>query len=389
MVRSTPPDFKLQSPANPLRVLMTTDTLGGVWTFSLELIASLAHRNVSFTLATMGHLLSQRQRYDLAKLPNVDLRESEYRLEWMNQPWCDVDAAGQWLLEIQDEVAADLVHINGYSHAGLGWNVPVVCAGHSCVLSWWAAVHNSEPPGSWDNYRKRASAGLRNADAIIAPSHAMAESLKQIYGPLAQDVHVIANGRSAASFSRGPKHPFIFGAGRLWDQAKNLAALDAAAIGLPWPVYIAGQHEHPEIGSQFSANNVRMLGELGAQEMRCWLAEADIYALPAKYEPFGLSVLEAALSGCALLLGDIPSLRENWEGAAIFVDPDDIGAIHASLLRLIKHPVERRRAATAAHDRALQLSETQMASRYLALYERVLANRHPSARHVPAETLHT
>ncbi len=33
--------------------------------------------------------------------------------------------------------------------------------------------------------------------------------------------------------------------------------------------------------------------------------------LPARYEPFGLSVLEAALSGCALVLGDIPSLRES------------------------------------------------------------------------------
>ena len=49
----------------------------------------------------------------------------------------------------------------------------------------------------------------------------------------------------------------------------------------------------------------------------------SIYALPARYEPFGLSVLEAALSGCALVLGDIPSLREIWDGAALFVDPDD------------------------------------------------------------------
>jgi hypothetical protein len=45
--------------------------------------------------------------------------------------------------------------------------------------------------------------------------------------------------------------------------------------------------------------------------------------LPARYEPFGLSVLEAALSGCALVPGDIASLRGNWDGVAEFVCPDD------------------------------------------------------------------
>ena len=60
-----------------------------------------------------------------------------------------------------------------------------------------------------------------------------------------------------------------------------------------------------------------------------WYARASIYALPARYEPFGLSALEAALSGCALVLGDIPSLREVWGDAALFVAPDDTDALAA------------------------------------------------------------
>ena len=46
-------------------------------------------------------------------------------------------------------------------------------------------------------------------------------------------------------------------------------------------------------------------GQLTTAEVRNVINTASIYALPARYEPFGLSILEAALSGCALVLGDI------------------------------------------------------------------------------------
>ena len=81
-------------------------------------------------------------------------------------------------------------------------------------------------------------------------------------------------------------------------------------------------------------------------------AAAAIYALPARYEPFGLSVLEAAQHGCALVLGDIDSLRENWDGAALFVDPDDAGALAASWARLAAHPTRAGRAGRAGRARA-------------------------------------
>ena len=55
-------------------------------------------------------------------------------------------------------------------------------------------------------------------------------------------------------------------------------------------------------------------------------------------------VLEAALAGCALVLGDMPSLREIWEGAALFVDPGDDAAIGSALRRAVR----RRRAASLA-----------------------------------------
>src|SRR5690606_8377688 len=104
--------------------------------------------------------------------------------------------------------------------------------------------------------------------------------------------------------------------------AKNLAQLDAVATELPWPVYVAGSTEHPD-GGNAAFDSVETLGVLSRAEMKHWLGRASIYVLPARYEPFGLSALEAALSGCALVLGDIPSLREVWGPAATYVDPAD------------------------------------------------------------------
>jgi glycosyltransferase involved in cell wall biosynthesis len=168
----------------------------------------------------------------------------------------------------------------------------------------------------------------------------------------------------------GAKQPFILAAGRLWDEAKNLAALEAVAPALPWPVHVAGSCEAPD-GQVRRPHAVRALGQLPPAALASEMAGAAIYALPARYEPFGLSILEAALSGCALVLGDIPSLRETWGTAATYVTPDDHAALQTALCRLIDHPVERERLARAARSRALHFSTARMVGACLAAYARI------------------
>src|SRR5438477_12810194 len=120
-------------------VLMTADTIGGVWTYALELTRALAASDVRVTLATMGAALTRDQRCEARRLATLDVVESTYRLEWMPEPWGDVAAAGEWLLRLEADVAPDVVHLNGYAHGGLPWRAPRVVVGHSCVCSWWHA----------------------------------------------------------------------------------------------------------------------------------------------------------------------------------------------------------------------------------------------------------
>ncbi len=67
-------------------------------------------------------------------------------------------------------------------------------------------------------------------------------------------------------------------------------------------------------------------------------ADSSVFASCARYEPFGLAVLEAAQAGMALVLSDIPSLREIWDGAAMFADPRDAAGFAAALRVALDDP---------------------------------------------------
>lgn len=351
------------------RVLLTADTVGGVWTYAVELARELDARGVRVEIATMGAPVAPHQREAIADCANVTLHESSYRLEWMQDPWDEVDAAGEWLLALERDLRPDLVHLNQFAFGALPFRAPRLVVAHSCVASWWRAVHGRAAPSSWDLYRGRVRAGLAGADRVAAPTQAMLVALRLEYGWRAEGL-VLPNGCRPGAFMPAEKKQRVLAAGRFWDEAKNLRALEQAAPGLPWPVCVAGSAAHPD-GGLVQPVGVHFLGELPRAALARELAEAAIYALPARYEPFGLSVLEAALSGCALVLGDIDSLREVWGPAARYVPSSDASALRQALEELIAVPAERTRLAQAAQARAQQYTARAMAERYLAAYARL------------------
>lgn len=346
-----------------MRILLTADTVGGVWTYSLELAAALAPHGVAVHLATMGRPLDAAQRAALTGSAVAELHESAFALEWEDEPWEDVDRAGAWLLELEGQLAPDVVHLNGYAHGCLPWRAPVVAVAHSDVLSWWEAVKGGPAPPAWERYRLAVEAGLRAADAVCAPTQAVLDDLGRHYS-FRTPAFVVHNGRTARQLDAREKERFVFGLGRFWDEAKNVAALRRVRDASTWPIVLAGE------GTP--------LGRLPACEVAAYLARAGIYAAPVRYEPFGLAILEAALAGCALVLGDVPSLREVWGDAAVYVPPDDDDAIAAALRLLARDDELRVEVGQRARRRAARYTPESMALAYLAVYERVLA-REPAA----------
>ena len=347
---------------------MTADTVGGVWTYAVDLCRALEGRNVEVLLATMGAEVKPHQRNELAGLSHVRLAESRFALEWMEAPWADVQRAGRWLLELEESFRPHAVHLNGYVHGSLPFGAPVLCAGHSCVRSWWKAVRGEPVPSSWDTYTDKVQLGLRSARLVVAPTRWMLDQLRAEYGAL-RATRVIPNARpwTQGGGPKARKEPYILSVGRLWDDAKNARALARVAADLPWPVRLAGDPRSPD-GAEVTLANVEHLGFLPPDAMAGQYAGAGIYALPALYEPFGLSVLEAAQHACALVLGDIPSLREVWGDAAMYVPPRDSAGLEAALRMLVCDAPLRQRYGRAAEDRARSFSLEALARAYLDAY---------------------
>jgi glycogen synthase len=354
-----------------IHVLMTADTLGGVWTYACELIGALKPFGVDVTLATMGSPMSPAQARMAAALDNLDVVESKFALEWMPDPWREVDAAGDWLMWLAGKCSPDIVHVNGFAHAALPFGVPVVSVVHSCACSWIRAVRGHEAGPEWNEYRRRVSAGLRASSVVIAPTKAIVRAVFEAHG-LSLPARVIPNGRALARRS-ARKELFVLSAGRVWDEAKGLADLVACARRVPWPIRVAGPRVNPTTNAEVHAPHVEMLGELATDDVVAMMGRASIFASPARYEPFGLAVLEAALSECALVLSDLDTFRETWRDAAVYVHPGDSDALAFQLEQLIRDPLRRIAFSACARARALALTPLRMASSYRGVYDELIA----------------
>ena len=353
----------------PRRLLMTTDAVGGVWSYALDLARSLSSSRIDTMLAVLGPELSAEQRREAQSIDLAAVVETRLPLDWMCEGRDALRRAAQGIAFLAQRIDADLVQLNGSALAAEAvFGMPVLAVHHSCLATWWAVVKREPLPPGWGWHADLVRRHLAAADRVVTPSRAFAELTTSTYR-LARTPVVVHNGRSPACIEpkRAGSLRAVFTAGRLWDEGKNIAALDRAAASLDAPVFAAGPLTGPD-GSRIAVRNLRLLGRLPEAGVRSWLASRPIFVSTARYEPFGLAVLEAAQAGCALILSDIPSFRELWQGAARFVDADDDAALAAAALKLLRNPATRRQMGEVARERAESYRLDRAASAMTALY---------------------
>jgi glycogen synthase len=368
-----------------MHILVTADTIGGVWTYTRELVTGLVRRGEQVTLVSFGDIPTAAQTRWMEGLEDFDYRPTAFKLEWMLDSENDMLASAQYLEAVIQENKPDLLHFSQYYYGALACDVPRVVVAHSDVLSWWTAVQQKQPPETdwlrW--YRQVVARGLDAATAVVAPSRWMLEQIERHYGMPAYG-SVIYNGRTPSLFNpHMTKEENIVTVGRLWDCGKNVALL--LQRELPAPVHIVGSDRHPEIGSGvFAAEtirpNVNLDPEQDEKQLVQTLARAGIYAATSQYEPFGLAPVEAALSRCALVASDIPPFRELWDGVAMFFRNNDPESLHDAVEHLVRDPELRRHQANLAYRHAQQrFSAERMVDDYMSLYQALIPERALSA----------
>ncbi len=362
----------MTSPAE-LRILMTTDAVGGVFVYAGALARALCAAGHAVRLVVMGPAPQPEQLADLVGIRGLEIVVTDLQLEWIDPQGADLLRARDTLLALADAFRPDLVHLNSFREASFDWPAPVLLVAHSCVWTWWRACRGGSPDEQrWQVYADNVAAGLAAADAWVAPTAAFRCDLMALYRP-ARDGLVIRNGLAAGSVAPTVKQPFILAAGRLWDEAKNISTLAEIAAQLPWPSRIVGPVRGPQTAAAQIANeHVACLGALPHREVLAAMSRASIFVAPARYEPFGLSVLEAAAGGCALVLSDLPSFRELWADAACFVTLRDRQALCSALRSLCGNDKLRNSLQASARARAQLYSLPAMTKAYQELYRALL-----------------
>jgi glycogen synthase len=360
----------MRSGVTPLKLFMTADAVGGVFQYATDLAGGLAAKGVESALALLGPPMSESQRRTAAAVPNLTVIETGLSLDWLATTEEHVMTAAASIATHSQSYGAHIVHLNSPALAAASYGAPVVAAAHSCVASWWASVRGGELPGDFRWRTNLATRGLESADAVICPTQAFARTIEAIYGcePI-----VIPNGRSQPNRCAAEREPVraAFTAGRLWDEGKNLRVLDAAAAQIDLPVHAAGPLIGPN-GARLRVSHVKPLGSLTGVEMRSWLGKRPIFISAARYEPFGLTVLEAAQQGCALVLTDIPTFRELWRDAAQFVPANDPSGFAGAVMRLAADSLLRSQFGAAAQIRAQSYTVEVMADKMLRVYSSLL-----------------
>ena len=236
---------------------------------------------------------------------------------------------------------------------------------------------------------------LRRADRVITISEATARDVEELAGVPRQRITAAHLGveRRFAPAGAGERNRiraryalprrFVLYVGNTMPH-KNLVRL-VEAIGIvrrtcpDVPLIVGGSPDKYRPAVEAAAARtapgaaVRFLGRIDDADLPALLSSASVFAFPSLYEGFGLPVLEAMACGTPVVTSNRGSLPEVVGDAAIQIDPLDVEALAASILRLLEDRDAALRLAAAGQARALEFTWGRCARTHLAVYRQLLS----------------
>lgn len=363
-----------------MHVLMTSDTLNGaLWAYTQELVTELARRGTRVTLVSFGEIPLPEQTSWMERVQGLEYRPTAFRLDWMHEARQDFAEASAYLCSLVNEIKPDLFHSNHLCYGALPISMPRIAVAHGDLITWWKAAHGREPKESaWTRwYRETTARGIYEASAVVAASDWMLESLRSTY-VVPMNGQVINTGRNPGQFNPyTTKDDSVLSVGRTYDAASQMHLV--ADLPEPVPLFMVDSSQVEEVEEtdgddwENGGTPTRVLrGPKSSAQMRLLYSRAAMFVSASRYEPSGMTILEAALSRCALILNDIPAMREIWGPAAVYFRTNDGDSLSEAVRILNGDPLLRRTFANRAFNRARQsYNSKRMADSYLQLYRSV------------------
>ena len=368
-----------------VHVLVTTDSLSGSWTYTRELVTGLVTRGVRVTLVSFGEIPLPDQTSWMDHLHGLEYRPTAFRLEWMQEAEQDLPESSAFMVALVRELKPDVLHLNHFCYGNLPVDIPRVVMAQGDLITWNHAVHNRPPLAEramvW--YRNTVMTGLACADAVVAPSAWMLDRVTACYGKPRRG-EIIYPGRNPIFFNPYVnKDDCVLAVGRLIDAGKQVFLLTQQPYSVPVCI-VGAEHTVPtprvpiraDVKVATDQTSVSIRGAQTEAQLRALYSRASIYAATARYEPLGMTALEAAFSRCAIVANDIPSFRETWGDAALYFRTNDASSLAESIRMLNADRPMRRAYAEMAYTRARERFTTKrMIDEYLQLYRSLASAR--------------
>ncbi len=225
---------------------------------------------------------------------------------------------------------------------------------------------------------------LEQADAVIAVSRSLAEDYRK-RGWRIPDPIPVPNGVDLATFHGAPtghstrRHGQLLIAGRLTPQKGVDLAIRALARLLPdcpnLHLRIAGigpwERAYRNLARELGVSDrVNWLGFLGPEALRQEYQHCGILLMPSRFEPFGLSALEAMACGAPVIASWVGGLPEfiTPDQSGLLVPPCDVPALAEAIRYLVAFPEEAAWLGAGAMTAARALSWERTAQGTLEVY---------------------
>jgi glycosyltransferase involved in cell wall biosynthesis len=292
---------------------------------------------------------------------------AEAGFEWEVLPGRGAVRGGRWLVFNRGVLSA-LRRLDPALLVVGGWNQPAYWqalayarARRRPLVTWVESTARdsrfSSPVG-----RALRHAFVRGSAAFLVPGRAAAAYVRSL-GVEEARIAVAPNAVDPVRFGQRPgqapasgrdRHVRLLYVGRL-SREKGLDVLFRAVADMAVQVAVVGTGPERKWVESEAPPNVVFLGQLDQEGVAAQYAEADVFVLPSRSEPWGMVLNEAAAAGLPLVATEAAGAAHDLieDGVNGFrVPPGDPAALREALIRLTADPELRARAGERSRELA-------------------------------------